>query len=370
MRRIEAAHSADGIHWQTYDELPTFGMSGGHLGDVSLLFYDEGAREFVQNTRHFAMEPGPGANPRTPRNQSFANPYEPYNFAAYNRRRIFQSRSHDMIHWSELVPVAATDDAEDNLDESFYAMAQYKLGNVHLATVGVLRFVENEMHVQLLVSRDGIRWGRTNKRQPFLAPRGEGSWDAHMVSSDSPPIEVGDELYFYHGGTDRHHDWWIFGQAENMDLPEARDPESGTWGLGLATMRRDGYAGLYSTRHREGIVVTRPLISLGTKLEINARCAPGGYVRVEVADHTDEVIEPCSRDSCDPFTGDSVRHTVTWNGEAGIPTTHGRGTWRKLRFFLRDAELFSFRFTDSLEERNLYDYTSTTLSRYSKGDTS
>ena len=46
-------------------------------------------------------------------------------------------------------------------------------------------------------------------------------------------------------------------------------------------MRRDGYAGLYATSYREGIVVTRPLIGFGSKLEINARCAPGGYFRVE-----------------------------------------------------------------------------------------
>ena len=34
--------------------------------------------------------------------------------------------------------------------------------------------VDNEIEVQLLMSRDGLRWRRTGKRQPFLAPRGEG----------------------------------------------------------------------------------------------------------------------------------------------------------------------------------------------------
>ena len=152
-------------------------------------------------------------------------------------------------------------------------------------------------------------------------------------------------------------------------MPKPGSRGGGTWGLGLATLRRDGYAGLYATRYREGVIVTRPLISLGTKLEINARCAPGGSVRVEVADHKDDVVEPCSKESCDPFTGDSVGHTVTWNGDASIPTSHGRGTWRKLRFFLRDAELFSFHFTDSLEERNLNDYSPAIMPRDSKRDT-
>ena len=353
--RIECARSPDGIHWQVYDELPSFGMAGPHLGDVSVVVYDEDSREFVHNTRHPMQQASFGVNPRIPRNASFFSPYQPHDFASYNKRRIFQCRSHDFIHWSEPVLVAAPDDDEDNLDESFYGMAQYKLGTVHLATVAVLRGVDNEMHVQLMVSRDGTRWSRTNKRQPFLAPR-DGHWDAHMVSMVSPPIDVGDETWFYHGGTDFHHDWWMFGAAEGMDHPEARSALGGSWGLGLATLRRDGYAGLYATRHREGIVVTRPVVSLGTKLEINARCEPGGSVRVEVAGHDDEVVEPCSKERSDPFTGDSVRHTVTWAGDPAIPTTAGYGTWRKLRFYLRDAELFSFRFTDPLEEQGRYSY--------------
>ena len=354
--RIECARSPDGIHWQVYDEVPSFGMAGPHLGDVSVVVYDEDSREFIHNTRHPMQQASFGVNPRIPRNASFFSPYQPHDFASYNKRRIFQCRSHDFIHWSEPVLVAAPDDDEDNLDESFYGMAQYKLGTVHLATVAVLRGVENEMDVQLMVSRDGTRWSRTNKRQPFLAPRGDGHWDGHMVSMVSPPIDVGDETWFYHGGTDFHHDWWMFGKAEGLDHPEAWSALGGSWGLGLATLRKDGYAGLYATRHREGIVVTRPVVSLGTKLEINARCEPGGSVRVEVAGHDDEVIEPCSKERSDPFTGDSVSHTVTWAGDPAIPTTTGDGTWRKLRFFLRDAELFSFRFADPLEDQGRYSY--------------
>jgi hypothetical protein len=178
-----------------------------------------------------------------------------------------------------------------------------------------------------------------------------------MVSLVSPPIEVEDELWFYHGGTNYHHDFFLSGARERLDHPEARDPLNARFGLGLATLRKDGYAGLYANRYREGTVVTRPLISLGTKLVINARCAPGGSVRVEVADRYDEPLEPCLKERCNPFTGDSVAHTVTWAGSPDIPAGVGsrwggpgeRTYWRKLRFFLRDAELFSFHFEDPVE---------------------
>ena len=347
-RRIEVAHSADGIHWQVYDQLPTFGLAGSQLGDVSIMYFDENSQEFVHNTRHHVQGAGPGINMYTPRNSSFIPVYEPNNFASYNKRRIFQCRSHDFVNWSEPIVVAAADDVEDNLDESFYGMCQFKVGTVYLATVGVFRYVENEMEAQLLISRDGTRWGRTNKRQPFLAPRGEGFWDAHMVSMVSPPIDMGDELWFYHGGTNYHHDWWIFGAVDGIDHPEVRDPHGGSWGLGLATLRKEGFAGLYASEHREGIVVTQPLMTLGTRIEINAKCNPGGSVRVEVADNRDEIVGACSADRSDPFTGDSVRHTATWGGDPAVPAgDEERTNFRKVRFYIRDAELFSFRFTDS-----------------------
>ncbi|MFH0964129.1 MAG: hypothetical protein V2A58_08965, partial [Planctomycetota bacterium] len=244
--RIACGHSADGIHWKLYPEPPAFGMSGARLDDVTVLFYDRDAREFVQNTRHFLKGGGAASTPRGGL----------HHFASTGQRRVWQCRSHDFLHWSEPVLVVAKDWDLDNLDDEFYGMAQYRLGNMWLATVGVFHHTENTMEVQLLASRDGIRWGRTAKLQPFLAPRGEGFWDTHMVSIVSPPIEVGDELWFYHGGTNSHHDWWLY---DNIDHAESKDPSTVRYCLGLARLRRDGYVGLYATRYREGRVNTQGL---------------------------------------------------------------------------------------------------------------
>ena len=270
---------------------------------------------------------------------------------------MWQIRSSDFIHWSEPILIAAVDEEEDNLDESFYNMVQYRLGTLYLAPVCVFSAVDNEKEVQLLCSRDGLRWRRAMKRRPFLAQRGDGYWDAYMVSIVNPPIEVDDELWFYFTGTDFHHDWWLVGQREGMDHPEALDPLGcgASFNMGLAKMRKDGYAGLYANKYRQGIIVTRALISLGTKLKINARCAPGGSVRVEVTNRYDEVVGNCTRENSDPFTGDDVEHTVTWKGDPGIPAGRGQKLyWRKIKFYLRDTELFSFRFDDPAKDKNQY----------------
>ena len=73
-----------------------------------------------------------------------------------------------------------------------------------------------------------------------------------------------------------------------------------------------------------------------------------GSVRVEIAYNRDEVVGSCSVDRSEAFTGDSVSHTMTWGGDPTIPAgDEESSTFRKVRFFLRDAELFSFRFKDS-----------------------
>ena len=331
-RLIEAAHSSDGMHWHVYDEKPSFGMSYQRLEDVTMPFYDEESREFVQNTRHFLMETG-----------AFGAPYGGlHHFASCEKRRVWQCRSHDFIHWSEPVLVAAPDD-EDNLDELYYGLCQYKLGSVYLGTMGLFHQVDNEVSVRLLTSRDGIRWAQTANRQAFFSPRGEGYFDAHMVQLAAPPIDMGDELWFYYGASSTHHDWWLWGPAENMDHPEARDPSLVKYCLAIATLRRDGYASLYANRYREGILETQSLISSGGQLVVNARCNRGGSIRVAVCDQYNQVVEPCTEEGCDPFTGDCVAHTMTWKGSPVIPVRR----WRKLRFYLRDAELFSFRFAET-----------------------
>ena len=344
--RIETACSGDGIHWQVQEELPRFGISGPNLNDVSLLWYDADAREFVQNTRHY-LQWGGAINMRSPRTASFNGPHTLDNWALHSKRRVWQTRSHDFIHWSEPVLVAATDDNEDNLDESFYGMSQCKAGATYLGFAGVLHEVDNTRDVQLLVSRDALHWQRTNKRQPFVAVRGPGHWDAYMQAIVGPPAVMNDELWFYLGGSACTHDLWMC-RNEGFVHPEHEDQNRLESTLHLAKLRRDGYASLDTNQYREGTVITRALISLGTRLEINARCRPGGSVRVEIADRHDDAIEPCRKQNCDAFSGDAVAHTVTWSGSPDVPAGNTENlVWRKIRFFLRDAELFSFRFAGS-----------------------
>ena len=120
------------------------------------------------------------------------------------------------------------------------------------------------------------------------------------------------------------------------------------YSLGLAKIRRGGFVSLGANRAREGFLVTQPLLSRGDRLEINACCGPDGYVVAEVTDVMHNVLPGRLRTECDRFLGDSVAHQVTWRGDPSIPMPDATGmregiAYRRIRFFIRDAELYSFR---------------------------
>jgi len=87
------------------------------------------------------------------------------------------------------------------------------------------------MDVQLTWSRDLINWSRPSIRCPLI-PRGTqpAGWDRGMIVTARAPVVVGDDLWFYYGGTDKVHDESKVNAA-----------------IGVDTMRLDGFCSM-STR--------------------------------------------------------------------------------------------------------------------------
>jgi hypothetical protein len=334
--RVEAAYSADGLSWTTYDELPSFGKLGPHLDDVLTVSYDLDSRLYILSTRYAQMT-RTALNPKNPITTSFFPPYYPGDRARENRRRIFQCESADFIHWGEPYLIMKPDEY-DNPDDTLYGMVRYRIGDMWVGTVMVLHQVSDTMEAQLAFSRDGRHWQRVHR--PWLTPSDGEAWDKIMVEMCNDPLVVGDELWFYYGASGwGHHDWYSRGISEGLDVPEARDVGRVSFNLGLATMRLDGFCSLDAGTVREGVVVTRPLVSSGTRLVVNAACGPKGSLRAEIVNSLDEPYPGFTKGECDAFTGDSVRHELSWGGKKDIPVD-GR---RKVRFYMRDVRLYTFK---------------------------
>jgi hypothetical protein len=286
-------------------------------------------------------------DPACPPTQSWISPYGPENFAKQNKRRVFRSESADLIHWSHPNPLVVPDDSVDNIDDAFYGMEQFKVGDDWLGLLNIFHMTDNTMDVQLVYSRNGQQFTRVRPGRPWLAASGPGAWDAYMATVCSRPVCVGDDLYVYYGGANNHHDWWLAGYAEGLDCREAREGAA-CYGLGLATMKRDRFVSLGTAPVREGVVITRPLRPVGTALIVNVSCEEGGSLVAEISDPAGQVISGFERENCLPFCGNAVAHTVRWRAGQPIPD----GEFLRVRFFLRRAEIFSFQFVEPGENEN------------------
>ena len=230
-------------------------------------------------------------------------------------------------------------------------MRPFRLGGHWIGFLGVFHQVSNTSTVELVHSRDGRSWERLAPTHDWIGLGEPGSWSANQIGVPRI-VDVGDdETWVYFGGATSQHDQWYADDQEALHDPSARTRSDHRYALGIGRLRRNGFVSVGAGETREGMVATQPFMSDGDRLVINAACGPGGYLKVEVRDARDCVLPGRGLDDSDTFTGDSIRHTVTWRGDANLPLPNDADSGtvytrfiphRRLRFVMRNAELYSF----------------------------
>ena len=102
-------------------------------------------------------------------------------------------------------------------------------------------------------------------------------------------------------------------------------------------MRLDGFVSVRAGRE-EGLLTTWPLTFDGEELWINADASQGS-LRVEVMDLFGKPISGFSRRDCRVLQEDQVSWRVEWNGGRSLQELEKP---LRLRFILKDADLYSF----------------------------
>ena len=102
---------------------------------------------------------------------------------------------------------------------------------------------------------------------------------------------------------------------------------------GLASMRAP-YAG--------GEFVTKPLVFDGSRLELNfSTSAPGG-IRVEVQNESGAPLPGYALEDSTELIGDEIERVHSWRNGPDVAALRGKPV--RLRFVMKDADLFAFRF--------------------------
>jgi hypothetical protein len=107
-------------------------------------------------------------------------------------------------------------------------------------------------------------------------------------------------------------------------------------------LRLDGFSSL-SAGHKPGELLTKPLIFSGKTLEINHSTSAAGRLRVEIQDHDGKPISGFVISDCPPIIGDEIARVVRWSNGTDVSRLAGKPV--RLRFQMKEANLFSLRFT-------------------------
>jgi hypothetical protein len=109
-------------------------------------------------------------------------------------------------------------------------------------------------------------------------------------------------------------------------------------------LRVDGFVSVHGPLGG-GELVTRPILFAGNRLTINFATSAAGSIRVQLEDREGRPTPGFTLADCNDQFGDELRRIVSWKMGADVGGQAGKPA--RLRFELRDADLFSVHFTEA-----------------------
>lgn len=302
--------SADGIHWA--DAKNGRALLPDH-GDVGNFGWDPLRRRYFGTPKIFDVIRG------------------------YRRRCVGFSQTTDFENWPATKLVLAPDDFDDrwltsdshkDAHTDFYGMSGFAYESMYIGFLWVFPITDGKndgpIFVELVTSHDGEHWTRQEApRPPMLSLGRDGSWDDGMVFTPNHPLVEDGLIKLYYGGFDVTH-----------------GSGGGNAAIGLATLRKDGFASL-DAGPLAGTVTTTPVVPESGTLTINYH-ASSGSLRAEILDHDGRVVPGYSRDDCNALTGDQIEGQVSWGTVNELPDTVEP---IQIRMILRNASVYSYRIT-------------------------
>jgi hypothetical protein len=119
-----------------------------------------------------------------------------------------------------------------------------------------------------------------------------------------------------------------------------------SWHIERLLLRTDGFASV-TAPWAGGEMLTKPITFEGKHLEINYRTSAAGSVRIEIQDADGKPVPGYTLEESVEIIGDEIERVVAWEDGAEVSKLAGQTV--RLRFMLKDADLFAIRFPDGAE---------------------
>ena len=325
-----AFQSPDGIHWTPMSNEPV--ITDGAFDSQNLAFWDNELGEYRAYWRIFDE-----ATAESP-HQGF--------------RAIRTAKSKDFIHWYDQADLRYTDSPKEHLYTNqikpYYRAPHILIGfptrytdrgwSESMKTLPELQHRQLRSDISerrgtaiteglFMSSRDGVTFKRWN--EAFLRPgiEREGTWNYGHQYIGWSVVETKSALE---------------GAPNELSLYATESYWTGTdTYLRRYTLRIDGFVSV-SAPMSGGEIVTKPLIFTGKDMVINFSSSAAGGVQVEILDKNNQPIPGYTLEDSVPIFGDSLERKVSWENGKNLSYLQGKAI--RLRFVLKDADLYSFQF--------------------------
>ncbi|MEA1875516.1 MAG: sialidase family protein [Bacteroidota bacterium] len=304
--------SADGIHWSKIQESPIF--RDGIFDSQNVAFWSESENCY---TCYFRSWTGDGYT---------------------GIRTISRTTSPDFIHWSEPLEMDFGDTSMEQLYTNQTA-PYYRAPHIYVAIAArfmpnrqvlteeqALRLNVNPKYFKdcsdavLMTSRGGNKYDRTFM-DGFIRPGiGLQNW---VSRSNYPALNVVQT-----------------GPAE-MSIFVNQDYAQPTAHIHRYTLRIDGFMSLRAP-YEGGEMITKPFYFTGDKLVLNFSTSAAGFIKVEMLDINGNKIGGYELENSKEMIGNEIEKAVSWQGNPDLKKLVDQPV--KLRFVMKDADLFSIKF--------------------------
>jgi len=331
---LYAFQSADGIHWSLMHKEPV--VTEGAFDSQNLAFWDASAGKYRAYFRTFTKGVTTG------------KVWKPAGF-----RAIRTASSNDFLDWNDehdLTYEASPADEHlyTNQIGPYYRAPHILIGfparYVERGWSDSMRALPQRDHREMR-SKAHLRYGTALTEALLMAGRDGVHFERWNEAFMRPGIQrpetwqYGQHYVAWHAVETRGT---LPGSPNEISLYSTEGAWTGDDNLiRRHTIRLDGFVSVHAGT-KGGELITKPFIHAGKRLALNFSTSAVGGLRVGIETAEGGEIEGYTLDDCPEHFGDDVERAVTWENGADVSGLAGEPV--RLRFQLRDADLYSFRF--------------------------
>jgi hypothetical protein len=304
--------SADGIRWKKLQEKPV--ITKGMFDSQNVSFWSESEKCYLCYFRVWT-EGG----------------YKGF-------RTVSRTTSKDFIHWTDPVEMNFGDTPHEHIYTTqthpyfraphiYVAIAaRFMPGRQVLTDEQAEKLNVNPKYFKdcsdaiFMTSRGGNVYDRTFMESFIRAGIGFQNW---VSRSNYPALNV------------------VQTSATEMSIYVKQDYAQPTAHLRRYSMRLDGFVSI-NAPYKGGEMITKPFTFSGKNLSLNFATSAAGEIQVEIQDENGKAFANYSLADSQPMIGNEIERVVVWKN--GTDVSHLAGKPIRLRFVMKDADLYSMMF--------------------------